>query len=708
MQTSSTAVPLPPPAATSRPAVAAGFRDASALPFSLRCLKAGLVALRRQGSDESLDTPAMRRMLRKLGLLDADDRGAPDERAILLRLDARLAEVEASDAHAGGPMRELADALAHAFGYGHATADFLELAIHANRCRTLRQLLNMFDDMDERDAADILAEVLGHDREVIIEVLRQDIPFRSAQSFDIGSLCGMPLFSYLAFDRSTVRALQDEPSPEAMLTMYFRKAPPPRLSVGDFAHQGTEVEMLLQYLRQAMGSGRRGANVLLHGAPGTGKTELVRTLGEALNASLVEVPNEEEDRSPLSPRRRLTALMAAQNVLRAHSTALVLFDEVEDVFPVDAGDGPWIRPGRGDRNKAWLTRMLEDNPRPTFWVCNRIGQIDPAYLRRFDFVMELTVPQSQARERIVEQAFADTGLAAGRLQALSDDQALAPAHLERMGEVLRMLQPTCETSAGAMLDILERNTRKALGLPAAKRVEATGTLPYRPECVNADVDMVVLAQAISETPAVRLCLFGPPGTGKTAWARQLADRIGRPLHVKRASDLLGKYVGESERRIRQAFDSAQSEGAVLLMDEVDSLLQDRNRAQRSWETTMVNEMLTCVETFDGVFIASTNLQEKLDEASARRFDFKVKFSPLQPEHVQTLFADLLSCFGLEPSDTDRQALSALRALVPGDFANVHRQARVMRGYRSPGKLVELLASEQAGRRGTTTRKMGFV
>ena len=708
MQTSSTVVSMPVPAAVSRSGIAAGSRDAAAAAFSLRCLKAGLDGLRRQGGDEDLDAPPMRRLLRKLGVLGADERGVPDEGALLLRLDAQLAASEMCDGGTGGPARELAEGLARAFGYGRVTADYLELAIHANRCRTLRQLLNMFDDVEEEDAAEIFAEVLGHDSEAIIDALRHDIPFRSSQPFDMGSLRGMSLFSYLAFNRAAVRALQGEPSPEAMLAMFFRKAPPARLSVDDFAHQGTEVEMLQQYLRQAMATGRRGANVLLHGAPGTGKTELVRAAGEALGADLMEVPNEEEDHSPLSPRRRLTALMAAQDVLRAHGTALVLFDEVEDVFPVDGGEELWGRPGRGDRNKAWLTRMLEENPRPTFWVCNRIGQIDPAYLRRFDFVMEVTVPQLQGRERIVEQAFAGTGLGAGRLQALSTDKALAPAHLERMGEVLRMLQPTCDFSAGAMLDILERNTRRALGLPAAKLVDSAGALPWRPECVNADVDMVLLADSIAQTPAARLCLFGPPGTGKTAWARQLAERIGRPLHVKRASDLLGKYVGESERRIRRAFERAESEGAVLLLDEADSLLQDRSRAQRSWEVTSVNEMLTCMETFDGVFVASTNLQESLDEASARRFDFKVRFGYLEPAHAQTLFADLLASFGLESSEADLKALAALRALVPGDFANVHRQARVMHGFRSPEKLVELLGSEQVGRRGAGLKKMGFV
>ena len=80
-----------------------------------------------------------------------------------------------------------------------------------------------------------------------------------------------------------------------------------------------------------------------------------------------------------------------------------------------------------------------------------------------------------------------------------------------------------------------------------------------------------------------------------------------PLLVRRASDLLSMFVGEVEKNIARAFREAEDDGALLLIDEVDSFLQDRRGAQRSWEVTQVNEMLTQMEGFAGVFIASTNL-----------------------------------------------------------------------------------------------------
>lgn len=102
--------------------------------------------------------------------------------------------------------------------------------------------------------------------------------------------------------------------------------------------------------------------------------------------------------------------------------------------------------------------------------------------------------------------------------------------------------------------------------------------------------------------------------------------------VKRVSDLVSPYVGTTEQNLAQAFDRAQQEDAVLLLDEVDKL-QDRRKARQSWGVTAVNEMLTQMESYRGLFIASTNLMSDLDEASLRRFDLKVHFGYLKALQV---------------------------------------------------------------------------
>ena len=67
---------------------------------------------------------------------------------------------------------------------------------------------------------------------------------------------------------------------------------------------------------------------------------------------------------------------------------------------------------------------------------------------------------------------------------------------------------------------------------------------------------------------------------------------------------------------------------MLLLDEADSFLQDRRGAQRTYEVTEVNEMLQGMERFDGIFVCTTNLLDRIDQAALRRFTFKIKFMPL--------------------------------------------------------------------------------
>ena len=128
---------------------------------------------------------------------------------------------------------------------------------------------------------------------------------------------------------------------------------------------------------------------------------------------------------------------------------------------------------------------------------------------------------------------------------------------------------------------------------------------------------------------------------------------------------------------------------MLLIDEVDSFLQDRREAQRGWEVSLVNEMLTQMESFPGVFIASTNLMDGLDQAALRRFDLKVKFDYLAPAQATELLRRHCDKLGFAmPKDFDP---ARLRHLTPGDFAVVMRQQR----FRPAASFNEFHAALQA-------------
>ena len=170
--------------------------------------------------------------------------------------------------------------------------------------------------------------------------------------------------------------------------------------------------------------------------------------------------------------------------------------------------------------------------------------------------------------------------------------------------------------------------------------------------------------------------------------------------VKRASDLMNMYVGENEKNIACAFKQAEQDGALLLIDEVDSFLQDRRGAQRGWEVSLVNEMLTQMESFSGIFIASTNLMEGLDQAALRRFDLKVKFGFLKHEQAGELFHRYCHELSFPTPHADQLTrLMRLNNLTPGDFAAVMRQNR-FRPITSSTEMVTSLEAECAVKEGS--------
>jgi hypothetical protein len=196
------------------------------------------------------------------------------------------------------------------------------------------------------------------------------------------------------------------------------------------------------------------------------------------------------------------------------------------------------------------------------------------------------------------------------------------------------------------------------------------------------VERIAAAGAASD---FSLLLTGPPGTGKTALAAHLAERLDRPLTVKRASDLLSKWVGGTEANIAGAFADAREAGSVLLLDEVDSLLLDRADARQSWEISQVNELLTWMDSHPLPFVAATNWSKRLDPAALRRFVFKIELEPLTGAAAERAWSHFFP--GSAPA-----RIGCVPGLTPGDFVVVARQLRY-RPEASPAAILGLLEAE---------------
>lgn len=154
-----------------------------------------------------------------------------------------------------------------------------------------------------------------------------------------------------------------------------------------------------------------------------------------------------------------------------------------------------------------------------------------------------------------------------------------------------------------------------------------------------------------------------------------------------------------EEAIASAFADAAKDNKILIFDEADSFLQSRENAMRTWEVTAVNEMLTQMEAATTPFICTTNLMDKIDRASLRRFTFKVKYDYMTPDQARTaflhFFANSLSPDSVLPDN-----------LTPGDFAVVQNRANIL-GISDTNELINMLADEVKAKNIKKTNTIGF-
>jgi SpoVK/Ycf46/Vps4 family AAA+-type ATPase len=499
--------------------------------------------------------------------------------------------------------------------------------------------------------------------------------------------------------------LGDETDPIALLRDTVVPSPAARLSLADFSHLDEALAILQPYLTESVGSCRPGVNVFVYGAPGTGKSELARALAAELGCELFEVASEDEDGDPVTGERRLRAYRAAQSFFDRRR-ALLLFDEVEDVF--SDGTGLFGQKSTAQRRKAWLNRALEQNRVPTLWLSNSVDGIDPAFMRRFDVLVEVPVPPRRQRERILQAVCGDLA-DAPTLARMAAAEALAPAVAERAAMVVRTIRGQLDDAERARaLSWLASRTLEAQGHAGLDASARTHLPPhYDPAIVNADADLGALAEGLARARQGRICLYGPPGTGKSAFGRWLAEQLDMPLLLRGAAELMSKWVGDSEKAIAAAFRDAERAGALLMIDEVDGFLRDREGARQSWEVTQVNEMLTRMESFGGVFIASTNLMGEIDPAALRRFDLKIRLDYLHPDQAALLLVRECATLGLEaPQAPDLERVRRLATLAPGDFAALARRHRFSR-FASCAQFVVALEQECALKRGKPAA-IGFL
>ncbi|MBA91221.1 MAG: AAA family ATPase [Phyllobacteriaceae bacterium] len=601
------------------------------------------------------------------------------------RLAARLKRI--TPARADALSRNIS-ALSDHMGLDEDETAIFTLTLRAARFGPVNTLCNTLTDDARLPVEDAVAILTGVSRSRVRKALAPSAKLQS---------CGL-----LHFDKPPYAGLGIQPGERLLTAMeppsrgisdilasMFATVEPATVTWDDFEHIGPERDFALRLLKGALKRRERGVNILLHGAPGTGKTELCKVLAACAGANLCAVGESDDDGDEPSRFERMQQLRFGQRLLGDQGNTVILFDEMEDLFPaLDVGF--FGLPMRRTGSKVHMNRLLETNPAPTLWTTNSIRDCDPAFLRRFTFVLELRTPPIQVRARVWQkmaqqhQVRLTPELCLGLAESMAEAPALASSALR-----------AARIADGGPEDV--RLTAQALSVAVrGRRVpEASRTLThFDPELANADHDLHQLTQRLVSCGHLNLgglCLGGPPGTGKSAYARYLADQLEMPILERRASDLLDRYVGGSERNIADAFSEARDRQAFLIFDEADSLLGARGVESRRWEVSQVNEMLTWMEQHTLPFACTTNLIERLDPATARRFSLRVRFLPLAAAQREACFKRFFGC--------DAPArLAELDQLTPGDFAVVAKRVHLL-GITEPAEIMTELRREHLSKPG---------
>lgn len=598
--------------------------------------------------------------------------------------------------------------LAVALRLNEVDVRILEFAICLYNIMPLRQAILFLGNMDNRRLYKTLGTILGIEEASIRHSLKPKAPLintgllkKNTQMTSLDErleLLSIPFSESLYFD---------DVHPDQLLSNVLNRPNKSELSLDDYSYLDEKLSLLRGYLESSIKQGKKGVNIYLHGRPGTGKTELVKALCDHIGFDLYAILNQDEDGDPISGDQRLGVYRVAQNLLPTASTFL-LFDEVEDIFH----DGSILfgRRSTAKKNKAWLNQILEENQIPTLWLSNSLRGLDPAFVRRFDLVLEVPIPPKSKRSEIIQKYCSDL-LPPQDINRLAASEDLSPAVVKRISDVIRTIDDDAPVESVPMSfftmtnNILEAQGHKAIKLK--NQHDDFEQAIYSTRLINSDIDITQLAEGLKKGKEARICLYGPPGTGKTAFGDWLANEINMPLTTKKGSDLLSMWAGETEANIARAFKDAEHGKSVLLIDEVDGFLQERGNASKNWEISQVNEFLVQMENFQGIFIASTNLVDNLDQASLRRFDLKIKFGYLTPEQSSELFTHYCILKSLEaPKRQHLNEVRRLHCLTPGDFALVARRDR-FNPIASVDELVEVLKAECRLKAGPQ-RTIGFI
>jgi hypothetical protein len=340
---------------------------------------------------------------------------------------------------------------------------------------------------------------------------------------------------------------------------------------------------------------------------------------------------------------------------------------------------------------------------------------DPASLRRRPLArMDLPAPDAAEQRRLWQEALGDEAATAEeQVEVVSTHFQLGPAAIRAAGQDARRRRSAEGADLGAALwDACRRQTRPRIDglaqrieararwddlvLPASQR-HTLSTLAAHVRQRSRVYEQWGFAARSDRGLGIGALFTGASGTGKTMAAEVLANELRLDLYRIDLSALVSKWIGETEKHLRQVFDAAEAGGVILLFDEADALFGRRSEVRDShdrYANIEVGYLLQRVETYRGLVILTTNQPQSLDAAFARRIRFTVQFPFPDAEQRAEIWRRAFP--PATPTEALRVEKLARLNLTGGHIRNVALNAAFLAAdAREPVRMSHLLAAAHA-------------
>lgn len=530
-----------------------------------------------------------------------------------------------------------------------------------------------FPDLSYQQLIRLVSKIVGTSENKIKQMLGYEAKLIQLGILKANLYENAPVHVRLSLLESLFENLSEEELNYGHFSADFTRASFADLSINDFPHLLDDIDDLQVFIGQVCQGQTKGINILIYGPEGSGKTQFIKALADRLDLALYEMSFSVAKKTPVETL--LSSISRAQYLLEGDKKNLLLVDDLQNQFENDSSD--FIDSGSSSSLKRLVNTSFGKNQLPTIWVTNRLDIFGYRDLSRFSYCLELKKPTRAMRQDFLRKKMGNSNISESWIVKTAMKENVPFETLEKIANFTKLVCSSKENqSAEVVFDKALTKANKFLrGADSAASLYSAEQ--YNQDFINADIDLAYVTDALKGHSEARICLSGPPGCGKTGYAHHLAYLLDKPVITKKGSDILGRYLGDTEQNLAGAFQEAKSRDALLLIDEVDGLLSNRQDAQRNWEVSIVNELLMQIDTFKGLLVVTTNLFEKLDPAAMRRFDLKVKFDYLNGKQIVQFWDVYIEQHGLQNDDQSRQEAMCMKELTPGDFANIERQSKFM-------------------------------